>query len=181
MLLAGGGKTGHFIHGNRLNRYVIFIDLFRFLLSKLVLLLVFIFIILTFLNRVWIYSYIGEDRQPLPFPEYVFKGRSWVHLHLFDRPLCICAIRLLVPVNFALSQLNIDPELVRVGDIVWILLKGLLLWVQELASEAVRTIEILMELFAELGFIVLWDMLLFLQLPGSMSEGTLNSGILKSI
>jgi hypothetical protein len=53
--------------------------------------------------------------------------------------------------------------------------------VQELASEAVRTIEILMELFAELGFIVLWDMLLFLQLPGSMSEGTLNSGILKSI
>lgn len=181
MLLAGGGKNSHLIHGNRLNHYVIFIDLFRFLLSKLVLLLVFIFIILTFLNRVWIYSYIGEDRQPLPFPEYVFKGRSWVPLHLFDRPLCICAIRLLVPVNFALSQLNIDPELVRVGDIVWILLKGLLLWVQELASEAVRTIEILMELFAELGFIVLWDMLLFLQLPGSMSEGTLNSGILKSI
>ena len=120
----------------------------QILLSKLVLLLVFIFIILTFLNRVWIYSNKGEDRQPLPFPEYVFKGRSWVPLHLFDRLLRICGNRLLALSNFALGQLNIDPELVRVENIVRILLLGLLLWMQELASEAVRTIEVLMVLFA---------------------------------
>ena len=181
MLLAGGGKTGHFIHGNRLNRYVIFIDLFRFLLSKLVLLLVFIFIILTFLNRVWIYSYKGEDRQPLPFPEYVFKGRSWAPLHLLDRLLCICGNSLLAPRNFALGQLNIHSEPVRVERIVRILLLGLLLWMQELASEAVRTIKVFMVLFAQLGLIVLWDMLLFLQLPAAMSEWTLNSCLLLSI
>jgi hypothetical protein len=181
MLLAGGGKTGHFIHGNRLNRYVIFIDLFRFLLSKLVLLLVFIFIILTFLNRVWIYSYKGEDRQPLPFPEYVFKGRSWAPLHLLDRLLYICGNSLLAPRNFALGKLNIHSEPVRVECIVRILLLGLLLWMQELASEAVRTIKVFMVLFAQLGLIVLWDMLLFLQLPAAMSEGTLNSCLLISI
>ena len=37
-----------------------------------------------------------------------------------------------------------------------------------------------MVLFAQLGLIVLWDMLLFLQLPGTVSEGTLNSCLLIS-
>ena len=148
MLLAGGGKTSHFIHGNRLNHYVIFIDLFRFLLSKLVLLLVFIFIILTFLNRVWIYSYKGEDRQSLPFPEYVFKGRSWAPLVLFDGFLCIGATRVLIPCNFDLGELNIDSEFMRVEDIVRILLLGLLFRMQELASKAIRTVQILMVLLA---------------------------------
>jgi hypothetical protein len=52
---------------------------------------------------------------------------------------------------------------------------------QELASEAVRTIKVFMVLFAQLGLIVLWDMLLFLELPGAVSEGTLNSYLLISI
>ncbi len=76
------------------------------------------------------------------------------------------------------SHLRVDPELIGVVDVCWLLLNlvggGRGLRVEELTAHTIGTVEVLMKLFTLLGLVVLGHVLLPLQFVFTMGERALN-------
>ena len=116
-------------------------------------------------------SDIREDRESFSPSEYLFNGCFELLLTIFKWFVVFCE-----NLNFISGHFSIYFKFVTIVSLSVCfasVLRVLLLRMQELASEPIRTIQIFMKLFAKLSLIIRRNMLLLLQFLEAMREWAL--------